>query len=246
MAMSDEELLQQMNILTSKTGSNPLMVYKPLASLNKGLDPSLFTGSDTKIVNAINILAKKVNDTIVKSDDTLNKVNEVLMDTADYTKNQIWEELKTLMGKDTIIEGLKNILDGNVQQQVLGITADDIGKVLSVVQDENGNLKTQAIDISNLGGGGIVEEIAANKVTYTNENKEEITTVEGALDYLFTNMNSGSVIDSITWDKIQNPPEIAKGIELSSDALILKSESGEMSSVPLVSDEDVNGIVDTL
>lgn len=246
MAMTDEELLQQMNILTSKTGSNPLMVYKPLASLNKGLDPSLFTGSDTKIVNAINILAKKVNDTIVKSDDTLNKVNEVLMDTADYTKNQIWEELKTLMGKDTIIEGLKNILDGNVQQQVLGITADDIGKVLSVVQDENGNLKTQAIDISNLGGGGIVEEIAANKVTYTNENKEEITTVEGALDYLFTNMNSGSVIDSITWDKIQNPPEIAKGIELSSDALILKSESGEMSSVPLVSDEDVNGIVDTL
>lgn len=246
MAMTDEELLQQMNILTSKTGSNPLMVYKPLASLNKGLDPSLFTGSDTKIVNAINILAKKVNDTIVKSDDTLNKVNEVLMDTADYTKNQIWEELKTLMGKDTIIEGLKNILDGNVQQQLLGITADDIGKVLSVVQDENGNLKTQAIDISNLGGGGIVEEIAANKVTYTNENKEEITTVEGALDYLFTNMNSGSVIDSITWDKIQNPPEIAKGIELSSDALILKSESGEMSSVPLVSDEDVNGIVDTL
>lgn len=246
MAMSDEELLQQMNILTSKTGSNPLMVYKPLASLNKGLDPSLFIGSDTKIVNAINKLAKKVNDTIVKSDDTLNKVNEVLMDTADYTKNQIWEELKTLMGKDTIIEGLKNILDGNVQQQVLGITADDIGKVLSVVQDENGNLKTQAIDISNLGGGGIVEEIAANKVTYTNEAKKEITNVEGALDYLFTNMNSGSVIDSITWDKIQNPPEIAKGIELSADALILKSESGEMSSVPLVSDEDVNGIVDTL
>lgn len=246
MAMSDEELLQQMNILTSKTGSNPLMVYKPLASLNKGLDPSLFTGSDTKIVNAINILAKKVNDTIVKSDDTLNKVNEVLMDTADYTKNQIWEELKTLMGKDTIIEGLKNILDGNVQQQVLGITADDIGKVLSVIQDENGNLKTQAIDISNLGGGGIVEEIAANKVTYTNEAKKEITNVEGALDYLFNNMNSGSVIDSITWDKIQNPPEIAKGIELSADALILKSESGEMSSVPLVSDEDVIGIVDTL
>lgn len=246
MAMTDEELLQQMNILTSKTGSNPLMVYKPLASLNKGLDPSLFTGSDTKIVNAINILAKKVDATIVKSDDMINKVNEVLMDTADYTKNQIWEELKTLMGKDTIIEGLKNILDGNVQQQILGITADDIGKVLSVVQDENGNLKTQAIDISNLGGGGIVEEIAANKVTYTNEAKKEITNVEGALDYLFNNMNSGSVIDSITWDKIQNPPEIAKGIELSSDALILKSESGEMSSVPLVSDEDVNGIVDTL
>lgn len=96
------------------------------------------------------------------------------------------------------------------------------------------------------GGGGIVEEIAANKVTYTNEAKKEITNVEGALDYLFTNMNSGSVIDSITWDKIQNPPEIAKGIELSADALILKSESGEMSSVPLVSDEDVNGIVDTL
>ena len=58
MAMSDEELLLQMNILASKTEDNPNMVFKANKTLNKGLNPDYFTGQDTKIVNAINMLAE--------------------------------------------------------------------------------------------------------------------------------------------------------------------------------------------
>ena len=61
MAMTDEELLLQMNILTTATENNENMKYRANAALNKGLNPEFFTGNNTKIVNAINKLASEVN-----------------------------------------------------------------------------------------------------------------------------------------------------------------------------------------
>lgn len=247
MAMTDEELLLQMNILASKTDSttNPNMVFKKNASFNKALDPTYFTGNNTKIVNAINMLVSNID--VIKTNvvDLNNKVNDILLDATADDNKQLWGELQALMGKPTIIEGLKNILEGGNQQRILGITAEDVGKILSVAQDEDGNVIVKAIKIA--AGDGSGEVPTAVDIGYNNVDHPEITNVESALNYLFTNQgSSGGTIDSITWDKITNPPPIPNAIELTSNSLVLKDESGEMSSVPLMSAEDVNTIVNSL
>ena len=247
MAMSSEELLLQMNILASKTDSttNPNMVFKSSGLLNKALDPAYFTSNNTKIVNAINLLAAQIAVADSKVTDLGNKVNSVLLDTSMESNQLLWEELQALMGKPTIIEGLKNILEGGNQQQLLGISVDDIGKVLSVAQDEDGNVIVQAIEMA--AGGGSGEVPTAIEIGYTNTEHPEISNVENALDYLFTNQGSSSgVVESIEWEKIMNPPAIPNALELTNEALILKDEVGEMSSVPLASDADMNNIIDTL
>lgn len=247
MAMTSEELMLQMNILASKTDSktNPNMVFKTSGALNKALDPAYFTSTNTKIVNAINMLASKMAETTTAVVDLNNKVNNILLDTTGDANKVTWEELQALMGKPTIIEGLKNILEGGNQQRILGITAEDVGKILSVAQDEDGNVIVKAIELA--AGGGSGEVPTAIEIGYTNVDHPEITNIESALDYLFTNQgSSGGTIDSITWDKITNPPSIPNAIELTDNSLVLKDEYGEMSSVPLMSNEDINTIVNSL
>lgn len=247
MAMTDEELLLQMNILASKTDSktNPNMVFKSSGMLNKALDPAYFTSNNTKIVNAINLLASNIFDANTKVTDLGNKINSILLDTSGDANKVIWEELQALMGKPTIIEGLKNILEGGNQQQLLGLSVDDIGKILSVAKDEDGNVIVKAIEIA--AGGGSGEIPTAIEIGYTNSEHPEITNVEDALNYLFTNQGSSSgTIDSITWDKIINPPAIPNALELTNEALILKNDLEDMSSVPLASDADMNNIIDKL
>lgn len=234
MAMSDEELLLQMNILASKTEDNPNMAYKANATLNKGLNPEYFTGNNTKIVNAINHLAEtsvKISDL---SEAVADKVNELLLDTSSDANKAIWDNVKELMEMDTIIEGIQRILEGKQQDKVLGITPDDIGKILSVAQAEDGEMMVKAIDnILNVG-----------QMEYTHEEHPEISTVEGALDKLFGMQGQG--ISEVTWDMIMNKPEVPTGLELTNESLVMKSEHGEMSEVPLMSDEDVNMLINDL
>lgn len=245
MALTEEELLQQVNILATKTdeATNPNMVYKTNATLNKGLNPDYFSGQYTKIVNALNKLASSVEITTTKANDVATKVNELLLDTDAEDKAPIWEAVKELMGKETIIEGLQLLLEGGRQQQVLGLTVDDIGKVLSVAQDDEGNLITKAVEM--IAGGGSVTDIIAADVSYSNENFAEITNVASAIDYLLANGGSG-VASSIEWDNIMNKPEIASSIALTETELVLQSDNGIMSAVPLMADNDINTIIGEL
>lgn len=235
MAMTDEELLLQMNILASKTEDNPNMVYKSNKTLNKGLNPAFFTGNDTKIVNAINLLAEtsvKISDL---SDAVAAKVNELLLDTSSDANRVIWDNVKELMEMDTIIEGIQRILEGKQQDKILGITPDDIGKILTVAQAEDGEMMVKAID----------NILNSSQLEYTHEEHPEVTTVEGALDKLFE-LQGNAVIDEITWDKIINKPQIPTGLELTNDSLVMMGDEGEMSSVPLMNDEDVNMLISDL
>ena len=234
MAMSDEELLLQMNILASKTGDNPNMAYKANATLNKGLNPEYFTGNNTKIVNAINHLAEtsvKISDL---SEAVADKVNELLLDTSSDANKAIWDNVKELMEMDTIIEGIQRILEGKQQDKVLGITPDDIGKILSVAQAEDGEMMVKAID----------NILNAGQMEYTHEEHPEVQTVEGALDKLFELQNNK--LDEVTWDMIMNKPAIPTGLELTDNALVMNDEDGEMSSVPLMTNEDVDELLNEL
>lgn len=245
MALTDEELLQQVNILATKTdeSTNPNMVYKTNATLNKGLNPEYFSGQYTKIVNALNQLAKNSEITETRADDVATKVNSILLDIDTYEGGPIWEAVQGLMGKETIIEGLQLLLEGGRQQQVLGLTVDDIGKVLSVAQDDEGNLITKAVEM--IAGGGSVTDITAADVSYSNENFAEITNVASAIDYLLANGGSG-VASSIEWDNIMNKPEIASSIALTETELVLQSDNGTMSAVPLMVDNDIDTIIGEL
>ena len=80
MALSEEAILQQINVLTTKTAENAEMIYKSIPALNKGLNPAYFTGNDTKIVNAINKIAAEVNALNTAVVDMINKVNKIFKD----------------------------------------------------------------------------------------------------------------------------------------------------------------------
>ena len=234
MAMSEEELKRQLDILTTKTSENPDMVYRANASLNKGLNPDYFTGNNTKIVNAINWLAENNVQTSQLAEIVANKVNEILLDTSIDANNDIWKNVKELMEMDTIIEGIQRILEGKQQDKVLGITPDDIGKILSVAQAEDGEMMVKAID----------NILNAGQMEYTHEEHPEVQTVEGALDKLFE-MQSQSLTE-INWDMIMNKPEIPTGLELTDESLVMMSDNGEMSEVPLMTDEDVSNLLSEL
>jgi hypothetical protein len=172
---------------------------------------------------------------ITSANEIEEKINEILM-TPSEENEKLWENLKVLMEQPTLIEGMQRLLEGKQQDKVLGITPDDIGKILSVAQAEDGEMMVKAID----------NILNADKVEYTNDNEPEITTVESALNKLFEMQGDGSLIDGLMWEQILNPPRIATGLELTNYALVMNDEDGEMSSVPLMTDEDINTLINNI
>lgn len=126
---------------------------------------------------------------MVSSNEIEGKINEILMAPSE-DNGEMWDNLKELMEQPTIADGIQRILEGKQQEKVLGITPDDIGKILSVAQDEDGEMMVKAID----------------------------------------NISS----------------KIPVGLELTDDALVMNDENGEMSSISLMTDEDVDNILNDL
>ena len=246
MALTEEELLLQVNILATKTSDNANMAYKSNATLNKGLNPDFFSGNNTKIVNAINSLASGAQITENTAKTVATQLNNILLDIEITDNKPIWENVQSLMGKPTIIEGLENILTGKKQQEILGLNENDIGKFLTIDKNEDGQLMVKAIDAVL---GGAPASISAETIAYSNEEHAEISNVKDALDFLFNNKSGGDVAipEEIFWDDIQNKPEIPNGLSINNDKLCLNNEYGEeVSSVDLVSDSDLDVIINEL
>ena len=240
MALTEEEILQQINVLTKKTSENPEMVYKTSATRNTALDPEYFSGQDTKIVNAINKLAAdfKTLEKFVKS--SSGKNDDILMDIHTDINAPIWEETKELMESSTIIEGINLILKGHHLHKILNITVDDIDKVLTVAQDEKGKLITKAVPIGELGH-------TADTVKYENEALPEVHTVEDAINFILTNGAGSSPGNFIVdWDTIQNKPEVPNNLVLSEGSLDMKSGDEVLSSIDITVDSDIEEIINNL
>lgn len=255
MAMTDEELLLQLNILTSKTSDNSNMVYKSNGTLNKGLNPAYFSGNNSKIVNAINNLAADSEKTATTATDVSDKLNEILLDTSTEENQQVWENLKAAMGQPTIIQGLTDLYAGKQIDKMLGLSAKDAGKVVSIDTDDKGNLILKAIE------QGIVEipEVKATDIAYVNNYNDGISNVKNALDFVIDKIANGNIgedngglgggfiMGDITWDMIENRPEVvADKISLSSTHLELKDGDTVVSSVPLLSDSEVDNMLNKL
>ena len=252
--MTDEELILQMNILTSKTESNSNMPYKSNATLNKGLNPEHFTGNSTKIVNAINDLAANIGNVVTVSQNVANKVNEILLDTSTTDNAAIWENVKDLMGKNTIIEGIETILEGQQVDKVLGLDPANKGKVLSIDVDDQGKAILKAIEMA----ASESQDLTALNVSYTNSNVPTVKNVKTALDNIFTQLANGNTGDSggseggvivgdITWDMIVDRPQVPSKLQLVSNRLALVDEDGIiLSSVSMMTDAEVDSLIEEI
>lgn len=241
MAMTDEELRLQLEILASKTESNPNMVYKTNAALNKALNPSFFTGNSTKIVNAINDLAIKSDQAIVTSQTVAQKVNNILLD-VDTTDNAvIWETVKELMGKETIIEGLGEILKGNLADNVLGISEADQGKILSVDVDDRGRAVVKPVATGDI--------VNASNIKYINAKVPSVNSVKNTLDYILDNMGNGGtgggvIGGQITWDMIiDRPNAVPNSLKVEDNMLQLREGQDVISAVLLATEADLEEIL---
>ena len=237
MALTEEQILQQINVLTQKTSDNPEMIYKTSATRNTALNPEYFSGQNTKIVNAINKLAAdfEILEKFVRS--TAGKNDDVLLDVNTDLNAPVWEETKELMEATTVIEGINLILKGHHLHKIMNITVDDIDKVLTVQQDEKGRLITKAVSLGELGN-------TADTVKYENEKLPEVHTVEDAINHLLAEVNKTPT--EINWDMIQNKPEVVNSMELSEGALQMKADDNVVSSINVTVDSDIDEIINEL
>ena len=255
MAMTEEELLLQMNILVNKISDNPNMVFKANKTLNKGLNPEYYSGNDSKIVNILNSLFEKNQQVDIVSTNVTNKVNDLIGDSTTTLGAANWEKLQGLMGQATIIEGLNDLFEAKLIDKVLGLDVADKGKILSIDKDEEGNLILKAIDAIT-GGEANPENVSVENIEYSNNQVTNITNVKEALDYVINEivngdfeggLGGGTVIGEITWDMIDDRPEfIADGLELTNDQLILKDGDSVLSTVPLMDNTDIDDIINQL
>ena len=173
MALSEEQIKQQIDVLTAKTSENPEMVYKVTAALNKGLNPAYFSGNNSKIVNAINKLDAELNMLNKAVRDMIDNTNDILLDVKGEETKDIWEATKQLMGEDTIIECIKAILEGRKVEEILNLHPADEGKLLSVEKND----KTGALEVKPVSIDSLTVEVGAYDVAYLNRDFEKINSV---------------------------------------------------------------------
>lgn len=247
MALTDEELKLQLDILANRTDQNSSMVFKANAILNKGLNPDFFTGQSTKIVNALNDLAAKADQAIDTANATAAKINSMILDSDDSEKQIIWQELQELMGQGTLVEGLKEVLLGRKLQLMLDLKPEDVGKVLSVARKDDDSLVVKAIDMIAGGEGGSVADLVAEDIKYDHDTFK-FDNVKNALDFILANSfgDNEQPATEIHWDDIIGKPEFANDLIMANGKLCLQSESGTVASVDITNDLDIDEIVNEL
>lgn len=237
MALSEETILQQINVLTTKTSENAEMIYKAIPAINKGLNPDFFSGNETKIVNAINKLAVDVDALNTAVINMIEKVNSILLNTVSEDNKQIWEETQELMGEPTIIEGIKAMLEGNLQDKLLNLHIADEGKLLQVEINENGVPEVKATSIDSL-----TVEVGSYDVSYVNRDYKGINSVGEAIDIILEDMQQ-----PLQWDELVDVPNLANDLVVEDNELVLKSvQDADLAAVPIVNDDDINSIINSL
>lgn len=128
--LTSEELIEQAKMLTTKTDSstNPNMSYSTIVTRNTGLNPNYFSSNYTTIVNALNLTMKKAVDSDTKVTTFGEKISETIGDTSSIEMSEKFENLKALMGQNTIIEGLIDLYNEKLvsKENVTTIVNDNV------------------------------------------------------------------------------------------------------------------------
>lgn len=131
MALTDDQLILQADILTSPISKNPNMIYKASVLTNTGLNPNYFLDSNTKIVNAINLSYSKGSIALNSISALINKTNDVIGN-IEAEQKDIWTQLRIDMNKTNIIEGLADLYKYKLPKF---ITRDEINLNIATVNE---------------------------------------------------------------------------------------------------------------
>ncbi len=142
--LSSEELIQQAKLLSTKTNNetNPNMKYSNITIRNTALNPDYFTAAQSSIVNAINLIYKKNLDIDKKVTTFGNKISDTVGDTSSGEIAEKFENLKALMGSNTIIEGLEDlyknklVVKDNLTETVKTIVGEQTQSIVEQTVDE--------------------------------------------------------------------------------------------------------------
>lgn len=243
MALTDEQVLQQLNVLTEKTSDNASMKYTKSTRTNKGLNPEKFSSYNSKIVNAINLLYTDSLKIQADAAASTQMINDVMGSTIVTENQEVWNSVVEILTNikpayKNMIYASKAILTGEAISQILQVSKEDKGKLLSIDLDEENNVIIKTVPA---GSGGSITSLDASAVTYSNTNMTSLTNVKEAIDYMLTNN-----VSEINWENIKNKPDLADGLGLTDTALVLKSGEKDMSTVELMNETDVTEIVNTL
>lgn len=245
MALTDEQLAIQLQVLTEKTSSNASMIYTKSTRTNKALNPDKFSSNNSKIVNAINLLyddSVKTQADAANSTQILNNVlGSTLVPENETEWNSVVEILRSISPSyKNMINASKAILTGEAISQILQVSAADKGKLLSIDLDEENNVIIKTVT-AGTGSGGDITTLDASNVTYTNTNVASLTNVKEAIDYMLNNN-----VSEINWENIKNKPNFVDSLELTDSALLLKSGETSVSTIELINDNDITEIVNAL
>lgn len=245
MALTDEQLAIQLQVLTEKTSNNANMTYSTSVRTNKALNPDKFSGYNSSIVNAINLIY--TNLTKIKTDaaTSTQMLNDVLGSTSIPENETEWQNILGILRdiKPTytnMIYASKAILTGEAISQILQVSAADKGKLLSIDLDEENNVIIKTVN-AGTGSVGDITSLDASSVTYSNSNVSSLTNVKEAIDYMLSNN-----VSEINWENIKNKPNLVDGLELTDSALLLKSGENNVSIIEIINEEDINEIVNAL
>lgn len=243
MALTDEQVLQQLNVLTEKTSDNASMKYTKSTRTNKGLNPEKFSSYNSKIVNAINLLYTDSLKIQADAAASTKMINDVMGSTLVTENQEVWNSVVEILTNikpayKNMIYASKAILTGEAISQILQVSKEDKGKLLSIDLDEENRVIIKTVPA---GSGGSITSLDASAVTYSNTNITSLTNVKEAIDYMLTNN-----VSEINWENIKNKPDLADGLGLTDTALVLKSGEKDMSTVELMNETDVTEIVSTL
>lgn len=245
MALTDEQLAIQLQVLTEKTSDNASMTYTKTARTNKALNPDKFSGHNSKIVNAINLLYTDSIKTQADAATSTQILNDVLGSTSVPENKTEWNSVVEILrgispSYKNMIYASKAILTGEAISQILQVSAEDKGKLLSIDLDEENHVIIKTVT-AGTGSGGDITTLDASNVTYKNDNNSSLTNVKEAIDYMLNNN-----VSEINWENIKNKPNFVDALELTNDALLLKSGENAVSTVEIINDNDITEIVNAL
>ena len=245
MALTDEQLAIQLQVLTERTSNNANMTYSTSTRNNKALNPEKFSSYNSTIVNAINLLYKDLTEIKTDAATSTQMLNDVLGSTLVPDNETEWQNVLKILqdispSYNNMIYASKAILTGEAISQILQVSAADKGKLLSIDLDEENNVIIKTVN-AGTGSGGDITTLDASAVTYSNTNVSSLTNVKEAIDYMLSNN-----VSEINWENIKNKPNLVDGLELTDNALLLKSGENNVSIIEIINEEDINEIVNAL
>lgn len=105
--------------------TNPLLVYRPSTALNKGLNPTYFTGNNTKLLNVLNMLYRESQTAQNTAVTILNKHDSEVGTSHNSIGQAKIAETKSLLGYSTLIDQV-NVLAKRLKVLSGGYTAFSI------------------------------------------------------------------------------------------------------------------------